>query len=249
VLIEPLGLERARLVSLCGAGGKTTLMLALAREMAARGERVLVTTTTRIAAAEGEGPWPPGVFISHRGKSADGRKLTGHAPGEVDKLKDEGRFDRLLVEADGSRRTPLKAPAAHEPVIPSTSDAVIVVAGLSALGLPLRTETVFRPEIWAALSGTEPGAPVSAESFARVALHEAGLAKGCPVGSRITLFLNQVHTAETRAAAATIARLIAASSSNPYAKIVSGRLLPSPEIEPISPTQAAGPPQQGASPQ
>lgn len=230
MLIEALGLERARLVALCGAGGKTTLMLALAREMASKGERVLVTTTTRLASTEGEGPWPAGVFISHRGKSAGGSKLIGHPPGFIDELKAAGQFDRLLVEADGAARRPLKAPAAHEPVIPSTTDAVVVVAGMSGLGLPLSEETVFRAEIWAALSGTPLGAPVDAESFARVGLHEAGFAKGCRDCSRATLFLNQVHSAEARAAAATIGRLIVAASFSPFGRIVSGRLQPSPAV-------------------
>jgi probable selenium-dependent hydroxylase accessory protein YqeC len=228
VLIETLGLESARLIAICGAGGKTSLMSALAREMAARGERVLVTTTTKIAAEEGEGPWPEGISISHRGRS--GGKLLGHPPEEVDAFKESGRFDRIFVEADGSRRRPLKAPAAHEPVIPSTADAVVVVAGMSGLGMPLSEETVFRADIWAALSGTALGAPVDAESFARVALHEAGLAKGCRGCPRTALFLNQVDSPEARAATVTIARLISAATRSPFGRIVCGRLLPSPEL-------------------
>lgn len=222
MLIGALGLESARLVALCGAGGKTTLMVALAREMASRGERVLVTTTTKIAAAEGEGPWPPGVFVSHRGQS--GGKLLGHPPEAIDALKNASQFDRLLVEADGSRQRPLKAPAAHEPVIPSTTDAVVVVAGMSGLGLPLSEQTVFRAAIWAALSGTALGAPVDAESFARVARHEAGLAKGCRACARTTLFLNQVESPQARAAAATIGRLLGAASFSPFDRIVAGSL-------------------------
>ena len=57
MLTGALGLERARLVSLCGAGGKTTLMFALAREWVGAGERVLITTTTKIARDEAAGPW------------------------------------------------------------------------------------------------------------------------------------------------------------------------------------------------
>lgn len=227
MLIEAFGLERARLVALCGAGGKTTLMFALAREMAAAGERVLVTTTTKIGSTEGEPPWPPGISISHGGRSADGRKLIGHLPEYIDQLKQAGQFDRLLVEADGSRKRPLKAPAAHEPVIPSTTDAVIAVAGLSGLGLPLSEETVFRSGIWAALSSAVIGSPVSVESIARVALHKAGLAKGCPETARATLFLNQAHTPEARAAAVAIGRLVAAASFNPFDDVVSGCLRPS----------------------
>jgi probable selenium-dependent hydroxylase accessory protein YqeC len=230
MLIEALGLERARLVALCGAGGKTSLMFALACEMAAAGERVLVTTTTKIGSSEAESALPPGVSISHGGKSADGRKLTGHPPEYLDQLKQAGSFDRLLVEADGSRRKPLKAPAAHEPVIPATTDAVVVVAGLSGLGRPLSEETVFRAEIWATLSGIALGAPVSAESLARVALHEAGLAKGCPASARVTLFLNQAHTPESYVAAATIGRMISAAATRPYERVVYGCLLPSPHV-------------------
>jgi probable selenium-dependent hydroxylase accessory protein YqeC len=223
VLIETLGLESARLIAICGAGGKTSLMSALAREMAARGERVLVTTTTKIAAEEGEGLWPEGISISHRGRS--GGKLIGHPPEEVDAFKASGRFDRILVEADGSRRRPLKAPAAHEPVIPSTADAVVVVAGMSGLGVPLSEETVFRAEIWAALSGTALDAPLDAESFARVALHELGLAKGCRGCPRTTLFLNQVDSPEARAAATAIGRLLGAARFKPFDRIAAGSLI------------------------
>lgn len=42
--------------------------------------------------------------------------------------------DVLLVEADGSRRLPVKVPAAHEPVIFADADEIYVVEGLSALG-------------------------------------------------------------------------------------------------------------------
>jgi len=230
MLIEALGLERARLIALCGAGGKTALMLALARELAAAGERVLVTTTTRMAAAEVEGPWPAGVSVSHAGLSPDGRKVQGHPPQHVDELRRAGRFDRLLVEADGSRRRPLKAPAAHEPVIPSLSEAVVVVAGMSGLGLPLGDEIVFRAELWAALSGTALGARIDAESFARVALHGAGLAKGSPRAARTVLFLNQADTAPARSAAAAIAQLVARARDGPFAGVVSGRLRPCPAL-------------------
>lgn len=49
------------------------------------------------------------------------------------------RADLILVEADGSRRLPMKVPDwPREPVIPLNVDAVMVVYGLSALGKPLR---------------------------------------------------------------------------------------------------------------
>lgn len=47
-MIEKLQLEEHRVVTLIGAGGKTTTMYFLARKMAKAGKRVLVTTTTKI---------------------------------------------------------------------------------------------------------------------------------------------------------------------------------------------------------
>ena len=252
MLIRALGLEHARLVSFCGAGGKTTLMFALAREMAARGERILICTTTKLARSEGEGPWrsfaasgvdevlgnarrlgaqaSPGAVLCYSALTVDGTKLLGHPPEMIDRLKEAPELDRVLVEADGSRKKPLKAPGADEPVVPLASDAVLVVAGLNGLGLPLADENVFRSAVWAALSGTGGGDPVSAESFAQVAVHEAGLAKGCPAGARRTLVLNQAHGLERRLLAERIVQLIAQSPSNPFDRITSGCLRSVPEM-------------------
>jgi xanthine dehydrogenase accessory factor len=57
--------------------------------------------------------------------------------------------DVVLVEADGSRRMPLKYPAAHEPVIPENADEIVLCVGLSALGRPAR-EVCHRLELAAA---------------------------------------------------------------------------------------------------
>jgi CTP:molybdopterin cytidylyltransferase MocA len=58
-------------------------------------------------------------------------------------IRDEA--DVVLIEADGSRRMPLKWPADHEPVIPDYTDITVCVAGLSAIGKPV-TETVYRAD-------------------------------------------------------------------------------------------------------
>ena len=225
MLVEALGLEVARLIPLCGAGGKTSLMLALAREFAAAGDRVLVTTTTKIASDEAAGPWPVitaagadeivararcapwgnrarnRVAIAISGHDDGGEKLVGFPPECIDAVARQPDFDRILVEADGSRRMPLKAPGAHEPVIPSTTDALIIVAGLSGLGQPLDETTVFRANLWAARTGVALGAPVSAESLARMVVDPGGLARGAPHDARRILFLNQADTAQRIAAA------------------------------------------------
>ncbi|MGE5258702.1 MAG: hypothetical protein ACM3KE_18665, partial [Hyphomicrobiales bacterium] len=53
-LRDALLLENGGVVSLVGAGGKTSLMFRLARELSRSGEKVLTTTTTRIFAPTAE---------------------------------------------------------------------------------------------------------------------------------------------------------------------------------------------------
>ena len=254
MLIRALGLEQARLISLCGAGGKTTLMFSLAREFVAAGERVLVTTTTKIARDEAEGrlsfaatsaeqvlrnacqllpesgPERAGLVIAYSEVSTDGCKLIGFAPELVDELAQAGRFDRILVEADGSARKPLKAPAAHEPVIPSATHAIIIVAGINGLGQPLSEDSLFRANIWSRLSGLALGAPVNAESLARNVIHPDGLARGGPAKAHTTLFLNQADTPERRAEATRVAGFLATAPTNTVERVVIGCLLPQPNI-------------------
>jgi len=80
----------------------------------------------------------------------------------------------LLIESDGSRCKPLKAPGAHEPAVPAWVDTVVVVAGMSGLGKPLGTEWVHRPQIFALLCGLNEGALVTPAALARVLTHPAG---------------------------------------------------------------------------
>jgi probable selenium-dependent hydroxylase accessory protein YqeC len=252
VFVQALGLETARLICLCGAGGKTSLMLTLAREFVDAGERVLVTTTTKIASDEAEGPWPlltaagPGAITEQARHAAQGsrpggavivvagpvdggKKLAGFPPEDLDQVRAQAGFDRIVVEADGSRRRPLKAPAPHEPVVPASTDAVVMVAGLSGIDKPLDEATVFRAELWSARTRLALGAPVSAASIACMVLHPEGLGRGCPEGARKALFLNQADTAPKVAAARRVIDLLADADRKPDRAVV-GCLQPTPRI-------------------
>ncbi len=255
MLAQALGLQSARLVSICGSGGKTSLMFALAREFVAAGERILVTTTTKIAASEGRGEWPLitaidasavvagarqavgakcGAVIAACGHSADPNKLVGFAPGVVDELHDDGCFDRILVEADGALRKPLKAPAPYEPVFPAASDSVVMVAGVNGLGKPLNADHLFRPHRWRELTGDLPDQPISPESLAMVVMHERGLARGAPPRAHKVLFLNQVDSDGRLEKARRVIRAIARNSGESLGAIVCGVLRPRPGIVHVS---------------
>jgi len=205
-----LGLGNARAIALVGAGGKTTAMFALARACAP----AVVTTTTHLSAgqaalADQVAVWQPGdgpaaSVLEIRGPvtlvagphDAAGTRLTGISGPQWDGLRRwcSGHRCPLLVEADGSRLRPLKAPDRHEPAIPGDVDAVVVVAGLTGLGRTLDDSAVHRPDRFARLSGIAPGDRITVEALAAVLGHADGGRKHVPCGARCVLLLNQADT-------------------------------------------------------
>lgn len=217
--IAPLLPPGPAVVALVGAGGKTRALHLLARFFAAQGRRVLVTTTTHMMHPDREtppcrdfpvdlrpgleGPRRPGVALPpssamglalySREVDASG-KVKGIHPSWVPALK--ASWDRVLVEADGSRRLPLKAPAEHEPVLPPDPDLVVGCVGLSAVGRPLGPEAVHRPERFSALTGCPLGAPVTLDHLAALVRHPEGLFRQA-AGARVILF-NQADRLDPR---------------------------------------------------
>lgn len=250
-LTSALGLEGARHIAICGAGGKTSLMAALARELSGCGERVLATTTTKMATEEACAPWrahriaemndllagadddPAPVLAYGAIDSARGR-LIGLPPEMIDAVAGAHRFSRIIVEADGAARRPLKAPGPHEPVFPRTTDAVVMVAGASGLGQPLDERTVFRADLWSRLTGLRLGEPVTPDSLARMVVHPEGLAKGAPEQARKMLFINQADTAERLAAAELVLDRALGSNDLVPERGVVGCLQPAPAVRLIT---------------
>ena len=116
--------------------------------------------------------------------------------------------DYLLIEADGSRERPFKAPAAHESVIPDWSTLVIPVVGLDALGQPLGVGCVHRPEIVAQLAGCLLGTPITPAMIAAIIGHPQGGCKNAPANARIVPFLNKADMMSLAAAGRQIAEML-----------------------------------------
>ena len=74
--------------------------------------------------------------------------------------------DYVIAEADGAKRLPLKAHAAHEPVIPPEANQTILVVGASGFGRPMR-ESVHRAPIAAQALGVSEETVVTPEFWAK----------------------------------------------------------------------------------
>jgi molybdenum cofactor cytidylyltransferase len=223
LLNEALPVSKGDVVSLVGAGGKTTAMYRLGQELAAQGWRVITTTTTMIRRPLGDQVREV-VVEEHAGKAvhqvaeallhhgpvalasrwiADENKLKGIAAELVAELR--AVADAVIVEADGARGLPLKAPAAYEPVVPDCTTVLIPLAGISAVGRRLTAQSVHRPELVAELTGLEPGQVVTPDAIARLLVHPRGGLKNAPPDSRVIPLINQVDDELSLASAREIA--------------------------------------------
>lgn len=235
-LFEALAARPGDCVAVVGAGGKTSLCWLLARELSARGQRVVFTTTTRIrqpapgafdllkvsdtlTASSG---WRTACIASAIDGAIDDTpvaesfmpavhtKLAGFSAEAVCRLREAlARLQppvTLLVEADGARGLLLKAPAHYEPVIPPCASLVCVVAGLDALGRPLDERVAHRVERVTAITGAQAGDIITPEMLVALLSHPDGGLKGVPAGARAIAVLNQRDAHRPHPDAACIAR-------------------------------------------
>lgn len=203
------------ITAIIGSGGKSTLLKTLGLELMRAGGRVLLCTTTHMFPVAGvpwdgssrrldAAPWKPGTLHVPdctceacaglvRGSICQAGVLdpeTGKlsAPAEPPNELAQ-RFDYVLAEADGSKRLPLKAHAAWEPVIPAATAHVVWVVGASGLGKPIN-EAVHRPELFCERCGCEPTDIATPERVAQVLNAELRMLNL----SNARIMLNQVDT-------------------------------------------------------
>ena len=225
-LTSAFRLPPSSIVAFIGGGGKTTAMFRLARELVQAGASVVTTTTTRIFAAqiglapihfEADSALPSGVeaaLAETRHVLVTGRLQagSGKAPGVpvdlIDQLRRLPGNPTILIEADGSRMRPFKAPAEHEPVIPHETTLVVPVIGADVFGEPLDAEHVHRADVVQVLTGAMPGVAVTPALAAAIIAHPAGGLKGVPAAARVIPLINKAESPQALAAARETARLL-----------------------------------------
>jgi molybdenum cofactor cytidylyltransferase len=222
LLARALRISGVPRLAFAGAGGKTTALFRLAHELP---PPVLVSSTTHFAA------WQLHLADQHyslsnpqdvanldtanlsgviclTGETAEPERVSGLDLPTLNHVHSlaEAQQIALLIEADGSRQLPLKAPGDHEPAIPAFVDTVIVVAGLSALGKPFTSQWVHRPQRFQSLSGLAPGEEITPQAVARVLTSRSGGLKNIPAAARRVALLNQADTSELQVAGNSLSR-------------------------------------------
>lgn len=200
-LYEILDIQKNNIISIVGAGGKTTLMFKLANELKDEG-KVLVTTTTKIYKPNkneidylsiGKEDYKfiknnkkYGVYVYGKDVNKED-KLIGIEPNLVNDLKSD--FNYILIEADGSKKKDLKAWNESEPVICNLNDKYIGVLSLNTINLEINNDNIHRIEEFLSLTNSNIGEKISLDILIEVIFNKKGLFKNS-IGENI-LFLNK----------------------------------------------------------
>jgi len=211
-LADALGLGLPpELVAVVGGGGKSSLLFALGECLPGR---VVLTTTTRIFAAQmgqaetvcslADDGWQGLLETFDKSLLVVGRVEGERAVGVPAELPAEllahPRVDWVVVEADGSRMLPVKAPASHEPVIPERTSLLVCVVGIDALAGPIE-RVAHRPERVADITGLAPSQHLTPEALGKLLASPQGGMKDAPQRGRLAVLINKVESSAQRVAA------------------------------------------------
>lgn len=205
--------NKSYLISLIGAGGKTSTLFWLAQRFSQQGLSVLITTTTHMYRPEPsqaqtiieKEDWhallthqkasssTPKIVALFTEYNAATHKVSGITPEQADMLQAAQLFDVILVEADGAHQQLLKAPAGHEPCIPQSSKCVIALTGGLVINNPADPEQIHRWPIFADLCGIKAGDRLNISVFERFIAHPDGMFKGTPPHALRVWFINRLY--------------------------------------------------------
>ncbi len=185
-------------VAIVGGGGKTTILHALGKQLHGR---TILTCTTKMGFDQNNSlpihlkPDDETIGNSSIGnpimvwEEIEGQKAIGVDPAMCDRWFTI--VDNVIVEADGSRRLPFKAPAEFEPVIPSSSTLVISTIGADSLDQVI-SDCCHRPNLVADLAECMPHDRLTPERASRVILHSEGQKKAKPPNADFCVAITKV---------------------------------------------------------
>lgn len=210
-LMNKLNIKKKDLVSIVGAGGKTSVMLEIAKECKNKNLKVLLTTTTKIYYPQED--FIDNIILLDRdnmdlknikegsitviGKFlSKENKLIGLDEKFIDNLYKESIFDIIIVESDGAKRKTIKAPNYHEPVIPKLATKVIGVIGIDAIDSKANGENVHRIDEFLNITEIKKGEKINYKAIKKLVKSEKGLFKNTPNKAQKILILNKADDKE-----------------------------------------------------
>jgi probable selenium-dependent hydroxylase accessory protein YqeC len=216
-----LGISSGDVAAFVGAGGKSGAILAVSEGLTQEGRKVLVLPTTKMLSSEADRIGPLVTSEDAGDLRAKAEKALSRATAvvvgsgmisknrvggvDLERVGDLAALaDVVLIEADGSRRRPIKGTADHEPAIPDDTTLVVAVGNVHALGTPVDEEHVHRPAIFSDLTGIGQGQSITPRAFA-LALSQGSLAR-VPQTARTAALITGVEPGRSMSDASVITR-------------------------------------------
>ncbi|GAP40496.1 selenium cofactor biosynthesis protein YqeC [Flexilinea flocculi] len=208
------------IVSIAGAGGKTSLLFFLAKKCPCP---CLITTTTKIEARHISGADAYFTFSDflHQSESFSNHKVTWVSPsldienGQIIGFPLDLFYEfadcakklslPIFLEADGTHLQHIKAPTIGEPVIPLDTNFLFHITGLDVLGKQIIAENVDRLDDFLKITGTKEGDFITEAIIEKLILHPLGGFKNAPVDCKRIAVLNQADTPKLEAQGDSIA--------------------------------------------
>ncbi len=222
-MTEKIELLQDSITAIVGAGGKTSLLFYLAKNIP---WSCLVATTTKVGSnqileadtcmrysdflLDSTPVFPKRIIWVSPDLSTVSLKISGF---DIDQFSEFAKTAKernlpIIVEADGAHMRHIKAPALHEPVIPIETNFLLHVTGMDVLGKAADEKTVHRLPYFLNVTGLREGDILNEESIILLLLHPKGGFKNCPASCKKIAVLNQVDTPDLFDAACRISEFL-----------------------------------------
>lgn len=197
-------IEENEIITVVGAGGKTSFINYFA-DFYRDKLKVLLTTTTKIYVPSDydniiltiDGTAIPSIChgVTVCGSYINNEnKVVGINSSILDEIVD--KFDLVLIEGDGSKRKRLKGWNDGEPVVYHKSTKIIGILDITSFGMNINEENIHRLDIFKKIASVDTynissNSTVSLENLKNIVLNPNGLFKNYS-GKRV-LFINKVE--------------------------------------------------------
>lgn len=201
IMLEFMNLNDKNMIAVQGAGGKTSSVFLLANEFKSMNEASLVSTTTKMGIVS-EDKFDYLYTFNEKTKIVDGKiyftsksrtdtKEIGFEPEFFDKIFLDGLFSNIILETDGAKTRPIKAPREDEPVNPKNITHCVGVMGLDSVNKPFDEKFCHRKEYMKKIIGNPK--ILTTKSYAEIINSNCGLFKNSYDAKKF-LILNKADT-------------------------------------------------------
>lgn len=200
-MLELMSLNDKNMIAIQGAGGKTSTLFKLKDEFRLSNKSCLISTTTKMGRVSKENfdfLWEATDKSRHNdgkiyfaSQSHTDTKEIGFEPEFFDKIFGEGLFSNIILETDGAKTRPIKAPREDEPLNPKSITHCVGVMGLDSVNKPFDERFCHRKEYMEKIIGNPK--TLTTESYAEIINSNRGLFKNSYDAKKF-LILNKADT-------------------------------------------------------